>query len=325
MTVFLSQASQRVLRLHLVSFLLALGSIPLGLECGPVFAGGAVALALVCFFHTRRLIRVPEAAQASSAPAGEELCQSEVFSSVDELAAGIAHEINNPLGIIAQEMEWLGHILRTSSFKYDPEISEVTDSLLEITYQVDRCKEIVQKLLSLARQMNPVVQQVDVNDLVRDMTRLLEREAAQKGIKIVTGLQPDLPIIYSDPPLMRQVLLNLMVNAAQATGPGDAIDVSTRSVGTDAIEISVHDTGCGIPKEDLARIFQPFFSSKSQGKGTGLGLALSRGIVQRLGGRIWVTSEPGRSTTFAIRMPLRWHPKQEKSNVGAARNPDRRR
>ena len=251
----------------------------------------------------------------SSEPIADEQEESEIFSSVDELAAGIAHEINNPLAIIAQEMELLGYILKKESFQDDPEISEVTDSLHEITRQVDRCKEIVQKLLSLARQVNPVMQKLNVNDLVNDMAGLIERDVTAKGITIITELQPDLPSIHSDPPLMRQVFLNLLVNASHATGPGDTIEVTTRSIGTDAIEITVHDTGCGIPEAHLSRIFLPFFSSKEEGKGTGLGLALSKGIIRRLGGRISVASDPGLSTTFTIRMPIRWYPKREKSHV----------
>ncbi len=319
MTVSLPQTSQKIFMPQLVSILLAISAIPLGLAYGLPCAGGALALAVISFLHTRRLIQatVAPAAESSECTAdGNE--ESEIFSSVDELAAGIAHEINNPLAIIAQEMELLGYILKKESFLDDPEISEVTDSLHEITRQVDRCKEIVQKLLSLARQVNPVMQKLNVNDLVKDMARLMERDVTAKGIKIITELQPNLPVIHSDPPLMRQVFLNLMVNAAQATGPGDTIEVTTRSVGTDAIEITVHDTGCGIPEEHLSRIFLPFFSSKEEGKGTGLGLALARGIIQRLGGRISVTSEPGLSTTFTIRMPIRWYPKREKSDVNAA-------
>ncbi len=230
-----------------------------------------------------------------------------LFSSLDELSASIAHEINNPLGIIAQETQLLKDVLESSSFKNIPEREDMGDSLREIAEQVRRCREIVEKLLSLARQARPVVQNVDVNDLVNEMMRLLEPEAAEKRVEILSSLQVDLPIIESDSPLLRQVLLNLMVNAIRASGEGDVIWIKTEATADRMIQISVHDAGCGIPSEHLSKIFAPFFSTRREGKGAGLGLALCRGIVEKLGGTISVESQVGRSTTFTVRLPVDWY------------------
>ncbi|MFH1117445.1 MAG: ATP-binding protein [Pseudomonadota bacterium] len=233
-----------------------------------------------------------------------------LFSSVDELSAGIAHEINNPLGIIAQETQLLKDLLGSSSFTTIPEREDMADSLREIAEQVRRCREIVEKLLSLARQAGPVVQKVDVNDLIDEMMGLLEPEAAQKRLEILLSLQDDLPSIDSDSPLLRQVLLNLMVNAIRASAEGGVIWVRTKAAAGGTIEISVHDAGCGIPKENLSKIFTPFFSTRREGKGAGLGLALCRGIVEKLGGTISVQSEVGRSTTFTVQLSVDWYEKQ---------------
>ncbi|MDQ7785443.1 MAG: ATP-binding protein [Desulfomonilaceae bacterium] len=240
--------------------------------------------------------------------------KGEMFSSVDELSAGIAHELNNPLAIIAQETQLLEDVLASPSFSHVPEREDLADSIREIAGQVQRCQEIVEKLLCLARHGKPVVQKVAVNDLVREMTRLVEREATAKRIEIVTNLQTDLPVIESDSPLLRQVLLNLLVNAIRASGEGDSIRVATGAGDDGTVEISVHDTGCGIPKEHVPKIFAPFFSTRMEGKGAGLGLALCRGIVERLGGHIDVASELGRSTTFRVHLPVQWHARLEKNN-----------
>jgi len=232
-----------------------------------------------------------------------------LFSSVDELSAGIAHEINNPLGIIAQETQLLKDVLKSASFENAPEREDLADSLREIAEQVQRCQDIVEKLLSLARHGKPIVQKVNVNDLVKEMASLVEREAAEKRIEIVSGLDPGLPVIDSDSPLLRQVLLNLLVNAIRASGEGCVIHIVTKSTADMAIEIAVHDTGCGIPPENLPKIFTPFFSTRMEQKGAGLGLALCRGIVEKLGGTISVRSEVGRFTTFSVRIPVAWHEK----------------
>jgi two-component system NtrC family sensor kinase len=243
-------------------------------------------------------------AEAEHRSIDEQICRVEKLSTVDELSAGIAHEINNPLAIMAQEAQWIQRILASDTVRGLKEIEECSDSLKEILVQVDRCREIVLKLLSLARNVAPIIQSCNLNDLVLDMSRIVEREIASKNIKITKNLQQDLPVIHSDPPLLRQVLLNLMMNASQAIDRDGEISITTATHGLGAIEVLVTDNGCGIPRENMDRIFTPFFSTKSQGKGTGLGLAICRGIIERLGGRISVASEPGKRTTFTILLPI---------------------
>lgn len=231
--------------------------------------------------------------------------QSEIWSPINALSAGIAHEINNPLAIIAQEAQLIKYELSSELFKGSAAGAECLDSLDEIIRQVDRCKEIVSKLLSLARQSKPVIQRADLNTIIIDMLNLAERQSlADKDVKIVRKLHRSLPIVRTDPPLLRQVILNLINNAIQAIDKQGTVIVSTVPA-QEWAEIAVTDDGCGIPPENLTRIFTPFYSTKAQGKGTGLGLAICRGIVERLGGEITVTSEVGRTTTFAIRLPVR--------------------
>lgn len=298
---------------YLVTILVVASAIPLAYGGAYLWSGGAVALGAVSFFHTRRILgdvgRIAEQRILSGMAeehiiSDDRLSRSQIFSSVDELSAGIAHEINNPLGIIAQETQWIGHLLENPSLQGIKEAEELKDSLREISRQVDRCKETVQKLLSLAHQVEPVLQFVDVNELSRSMIAVAEREAAAKKITIVRHLESGLPVVASDPPLLRQVILNLLLNAVQAIEVEGVITVCTRSLGGEFVEIEVRDTGCGIAKEDLTRIFTPFFTTKPEGKGTGLGLAISRGIIERLGGSIDVSSEPGECTAFVVKVPV---------------------
>jgi two-component system, NtrC family, sensor kinase len=294
---------------YLLSLLILFSAAPLALAAGGFFALGAVVIAAIAFFHTRNLLRAAQIAEQQRRVADEQLCRSEKLSTVDEISAGIAHEINNPLGIIAQETQWIQHLLQSEPLKDAKIVGDLRDSLREISIQVDRCKEIVHKLLNLAREMEPVIQGADMNDLIEHMAALIEREAATKNIRVTKLLEPDLPIVYSDPPLLRQVVLNLLINATHAVEKDGTITVTTKSNENESIEIGVMDTGGGIPEENLNKIFTPFFSTKPHGKGTGLGLAICRGIIERLGGRISVTSDVGEKTTFTIHLPI--HRKSE--------------
>jgi two-component system NtrC family sensor kinase len=293
----------RDLQFYLIPFLILASALPLWLAVGGAVGTGAALLSTVSFLYSWRLARKFQGPRQEHRWIDEQVCRAEQFATVDELSAGIAHEINNPLGIIAQEIEWMQHVLKSDSLKELKDLDDCKDSLREIAQQVDRCKEIVHKLLSLAREAEPVIQCVDINHLIDSLTDLVEREVFEKNIKIVRKLHPNLPAVYSDPPLLRQVILNLLVNASHAIEKDGVIDVTTATE-NGAVEIIVRDTGCGIPNENLDRIFTPFFSTKPQGKGTGLGLAICRGIIERLGGYISVKSDVGRSTAFTIHLPI---------------------
>jgi two-component system, NtrC family, sensor kinase len=288
---------------YLVSLLILLAAVFLWNIADPLVSVAVAILAVATFFQTNQLMDYVKKANEQRRIIDEQVCRVEKFATVDELSAGIAHEINNPLGIIAQEAQWIQQIFKSDSFKDVPELDDCKDSLKEIDRQVDRCKEIVHKLLSLAREMEPVIQCVDVNGLIESMTDLVEREVQARNIRLDRRLQPDLPAVYSDPPLLRQVILNLLVNATHAIEKDGLITITTSST-DNGVDIVVKDTGCGIPREQLQRIFTPFFTTKPQGQGSGLGLAICRGILERLGGSISVNSDVGKSTAFTIHLPI---------------------
>jgi two-component system NtrC family sensor kinase len=233
----------------------------------------------------------------------ERLVQSQKLAAIGEMSAGIAHEINNPLAIIRQEAEWMQHLLNKGSLA-GGEVQELQGSLHQVVQQVDRCTEIIRNLLDFARKREPVLQGVGLNRIIEDMTLLVEREARHSNIEIVRQYEVDLPAVHSDAPQLRQVILNLLTNATQAIGKDGTITITTRRTGAEAVEVEVSDTGCGIPAEDLGRIFDPFFTTKPPGQGTGLGLSICHGMIQRLGGRITVSSQVGRGTTFTIQLPV---------------------
>jgi len=234
----------------------------------------------------------------------ERLLQAQKLAAIGELSAGIAHEINNPLAIIRQEAEWMGLLLQKLADRDLKEIGELEGSVRQIVQQVDRCTEITRNLLDFARKRDPVIQAVDVNRISEDMTRLVEKEARHNNITIVRQYDQELPLIYSDAPQLRQVILNFLTNATQAIGTDGTITITTRRRGPEAVDLIFSDTGCGIPQENLGKIFDPFFTTKPPGKGTGLGLSICHGIIVRLGGKIAVESQVGRGTTFTITLPL---------------------
>ncbi|MFA4901269.1 MAG: ATP-binding protein [Desulfobaccales bacterium] len=234
----------------------------------------------------------------------ERLLQSQKLAAIGELSAGIAHEINNPLAIIRQEAEWMHLLLKKLEGRDIEEITELNGSVRQIVQQVDRCTEITRNLLDFARKRDPVIQAVDVNRIIEDMTMLVEKEARHNNITIVRDYGQELPHIFSDAPQLRQVILNFLTNATQAIAASGVVTITTRRRGKDAVDLIFSDTGCGIPEENLGKIFDPFFTTKPPGKGTGLGLSICHGIILRLGGQIAVESRVGQGTTFTITLPL---------------------
>jgi len=220
---------------------------------------------------------------------------------IGQLAAGVAHELNNPLqGIVAYS-----HLLREK--KREGHGGNGTDAWVEkIVTQADRCSSIVRGLLDFARPRTPVIKPTAINTLVEGCLALVEEQALFHNIAVVRRLGPDVPEVVVDPSLMQQVFMNLIINAAEAMPEGGRLVVTTRhdAVGR-MVEVEFADTGHGIAEADLERIFDPFFTTKAVGHGTGLGLAISFGIVKEHRGTISVESELGKGTTFDVRLPLR--------------------
>ncbi|WP_419779531.1 sensor histidine kinase [Maridesulfovibrio sp.] len=222
------------------------------------------------------------------------------MNSFDEMSAGIAHEINNPLNIIMQEAEIIRVSLEFS--ESCPLTDEIDESIEVIRAQVQRCSEVTCKLLDMARNRLPVTQRVDINKLLKGLLVLVEEEAEGKKIKVIRDISSDSLFANTDPPLLRQVFLNLFKNAIQAVGQKGEIVISSRREG-EGIIVTVADNGSGIAEENLPHIFTPFFTTKSSEEGTGIGLAVSLRIINQLGGTIDVESSPGKGTVFSVAIP----------------------
>ena len=230
------------------------------------------------------------------------IMESERLAVIGQLAAGVAHELNNPLqGIVTYS-----HLLREKKAEGNGGGNGTDGWVEKIATQADRCTTIVRGLLDFARPRTPVMKPTAINTLVEGCIALVEDQALFHNIAVVRHLTPDVPEVVIDPSLIQQVFMNLIINAAEAMPDGGRLEVSTRSdPGDGMVEVEFADSGHGIRQEDLERIFDPFFTTKAVGHGTGLGLAISFGIVKEHHGTISVESEVGRGTTFAVRLPLR--------------------
>ncbi len=226
------------------------------------------------------------------------------LASVGELAAGIAHEINNPVAIMVQEAGWIEDLLEEEELSQSKNVEEFKSSLRKIYTQGHRCKEITHKLLSFARKTSPTIEKVQINDLIEEVVAITDMAAYTK-VSIKTHLGENLPGIHASQTELQQVFLNLINNALHALEKeGGTIDF-TSQMETDYILIVVEDNGPGIPEANLDRIFDPFFTTKPVGKGSGLGLSICFGIIKKMGGEIDVHSIVGKGTRFEIRLPLK--------------------
>jgi len=236
-----------------------------------------------------------------------ETARTEKLASVGLLAAGIAHELNNPLtGVLT-----FTSLLR----KKMPDGSADAEDLDLVIRETKRCAAIIRRLLDFAREKTPEKKFTDLNQVIEDTARIIERPASFRDVDIALDLDRNLPPVWIDADLIKQVIMNILVNAQHAIEHEGSIIVRSRrspeakipeqeKEPVPMVEISIVDTGCGIPEKNLKRIFDPFFTSKEVGKGTGLGLSVSHGIVRAHGGMIEVDSAVGRGSTFRIYLPL---------------------
>lgn len=231
-----------------------------------------------------------------------QLLQSEKQASIGRLAAGVAHEINNPLtGVLT-----FTHLLLRR--KDLPE--EVRKDLETVAQATDRVRKIIKGLLDFSRQTALYPEPLNLHNLVRSTVALVENQALVKGILLKFEPGENIPPVTADTSQIQSVLLNILLNALDATDPGGSVAITSRlqsspeKAGQRGVDLVVTDTGCGIPPENITKLFDPFFSTKEVGQGTGLGLSVSYGIVERHGGAIRVKSEVGKGSTFTIWLPL---------------------
>jgi two-component system, sporulation sensor kinase E len=234
------------------------------------------------------------------------LIQTEKMSSVGVLATGIAHEINNPLTSVAGCAEALQRRLRDDpSLQQDGRLDVFPHYLEVIIRESYRCKGIIDHLLSFGRKSDGSLAEIEVNAMLLEILALLRHQSNYRQVRIATSLQEGIPRILGDPSGLRQVCMNLLINAHQAIESGGRVEVTTEYSGGPALSIRIRDDGCGITQDTIDRIWDPFFTTKAVGKGIGLGLALSYDIVKRHGGEIQVESRLGEGAQFTVTLPVR--------------------
>ena len=265
---------------------------------------GSIATISLAFVRWKTMVGRMAQAEQEKEIMSEQIVETGKLASIGELAAGIAHEINNPVAIMVEEAGWIQDLLKEEEFHESENLEEFERALMQINTQGKRCKEITHKLLSFARKTDSKVQDVQVNDLIEEVVELSAQRAKYANVEINTNLDRNLPSMLISYTEMQQVFLNLINNALDAMDKqGGILNITSRLDG-DSIEIGVADNGPGIPGANLARIFDPFFTTKPVGKGTGLGLSICYGIIKKMGGDINVQSEVDIGTTFDIRLPV---------------------
>jgi two-component system NtrC family sensor kinase len=231
--------------------------------------------------------------------------QAEKMATVGTLAAGVAHEINNPLAAISGFAEGLQRRIGRIQGKVEPEIlddfSEYTDTIIK---ECLRCRDIVQTLLTFSRPVAGSLSPVDMNQCVRDTLFILKHHfKEQHNISVKTELQANLPVIMGDESQLKQVIINLFTNAFDATREGDVVRIITNAGPNGGVELIVEDSGCGIPAELHDKLFEPFFTTKPVGQGIGIGLSTCYSIIRNHHGEITVTSKEGSGTFFKVSLP----------------------
>lgn len=234
-----------------------------------------------------------------------------------QLAAGIVHDIRNPIQVILGHAQVLLGSLRDQPIEKCSQ-TEFTESLCEIERGVGHVNEIVTQLLTFARQTKPELRTVKLGDIAADTLRFLQAETNKARVRVSSLSGSTTPVVMADPGQIKQVIINMVMNAIQAMPSGGTLTVSTALIkddGRDMVSLSFSDTGIGMTPEQMSRIFDPFYTTKTPGtaggSGTGLGLSVSYGIIETHGGRIMVDSEPGKGTCFTILLPAHRNPGED--------------
>jgi two-component system NtrC family sensor kinase len=237
----------------------------------------------------------------------EQFVHTEKLASLGRMAAGVAHEINSPLtGIVT-----FAHLMLKRA---PPENKMDREDLEVIIEQAERCSKIIKGLLGFSRAIPAEKNEMNVNNTIRHTLGIIQNQAKFHNVKIEVKADETLPTVRGDSSQIEQVFLNLLINASDAMNDKGRIVIKTSRTVVDEspyVEIEISDTGPGIPEEHISRLFEPFFTTKPVGKGTGLGLAVSHGIVRKHGGHIIVKSTPGEGASFYVRLPIQDTPGED--------------
>jgi two-component system NtrC family sensor kinase len=229
----------------------------------------------------------------------EQLIQTEKLTSLGQMAASIAHEVNNPLAGVLVYTQLLTKKIAGGNIPKEIAL----DYLSKMDSELTRSTKLIRNLLDFARQSPLTLREIELNDVVNQALDLTAHSAELQHVEVIRELAPSLPKLMADFDQLQQVCTNLILNAIQAMPEGGRLTLNT-SANNSQVIIEVQDTGCGISPENMRKLFTPFFTTKEKGKGVGLGLAVAHGIIQRHQGRIEVQSKEGEGTTFTIYLPL---------------------
>ena len=265
-----------------------------------------VLIVIAAFWGSNRFVRAIKERDLQAAQMMHEIEYTNKMASIGRLAAGVSHEINNPLSIINENAGLVSDILQ--KMDYFPEKERIQKCISSILRNVERCSKITHQLLGLAKRMEPNVELINLNEFVNEIVGFVSKEAKLKNVSIeIENYGNESLQINSDRGLLQQVFINILNNSIEAVSEGGRIFISFKASGDDKVEINIIDNGKGISEKDLPHIFEPFFTTK-KGYGTGLGLSITYGIVKKLGGEIFVESKVNECTKFTLIFPQNYNP-----------------
>jgi len=241
--------------------------------------------------------------QKEKARLDADLIQSSKLAALGKMAAGIAHELNNPLSIILEKAGWMRDLIEEEDIKGSKNFQELLKSVEKIEEHVERAKKVTHRMLGFARKMEPVEETIEVTKLMNETLGFLETQTKLKGINIHTQYNP--LIVTGDSSQLQQVFLNILENALDAVKTGGNIWIKTYELDSGEICVEVADDGPGIPDSEKKKVFEPFYTTKDVGNGTGLGLSISHSIIRKMGGDITVHDNKPKGALFKIMIPKR--------------------
>lgn len=267
------------------------------------FAGCTIVTIIAALSISTFMVNKIYNADQTRLQAMERLESSSRLISIGRLAAGIAHEINNPLAVINENAGLIKDLfILKKEYKADQRLMELIDDVLE---SVERCGGITKQLLGFTRHFEPTIQPFQLNKVISEVLSFFRKEASYHNISINVDIPEDFPVIYSDHGSLQQIFFNLINNSFQAMNEGGRLDVLAAKKDEKYIAVSIKDSGCGISQEDQKNIFEPFFTTKTMKGGTGLGLSIIHGLVRKLKGNISVSSKIGEGATFTVTLPIK--------------------